>query len=74
MTREWNHGLGDVVTALLEHGMTITGLVEHRSVPWEALPGQMTREANGEWRLDEHPERLPLTYTLQARRQLAGRE
>lgn len=26
MTHEWNHGLGDVVTAL---GMTITGLVEH---------------------------------------------
>ncbi|MEV5838152.1 class I SAM-dependent methyltransferase [Nocardia sp. NPDC052112] len=74
VTHEWNHGLGDVVTALLAHGMTITGLVEHRSVPWEALPGQMTREGNGEWRLSEHPERLPLTYTLQARRQLAGRE
>ncbi|WP_433202426.1 class I SAM-dependent methyltransferase [Nocardia sp. CA-107356] len=74
VTHEWNHGLGDVVTALLDHGMTITGLVEHRSVPWEALPDQMTRDANGEWRLTEHPERLPLTYTLQARRQLAGRE
>lgn len=74
VTHEWNHGLGDVVTALLEHGMMITGLVEHRSVPWEALPGQMTREANGEWRLSEHPERLPMTYTLQARRQLAGGE
>ncbi|WP_330257149.1 class I SAM-dependent methyltransferase [Nocardia sp. NBC_00565] len=74
VTHEWNHGLGEVVTALLDHGMTITGLVEHRSVPWEALPGQMTREANGEWRLTEHPERLPLSYTLQARRQLAGGE
>ncbi|MEV4129432.1 class I SAM-dependent methyltransferase [Nocardia sp. NPDC049707] len=74
VTHEWNHGLGDVVTALLEHGMTITGLVEHRSVPWEALPGQMTCESNGEWRLSEHPERLPLTYTLQAQRQLAGSE
>ncbi|WP_433733094.1 class I SAM-dependent methyltransferase [Nocardia sp. CA-129566] len=74
MTHEWNHGLGEVVTALLDHGLTITGLVEHRSVPWEALPGQMTRDANGEWRLTEHPERLPLTYTVQARRQLAGGE
>ncbi|WP_433683817.1 class I SAM-dependent methyltransferase [Nocardia sp. CA-119907] len=74
MTHEWNHGLGEVVTALLHHGLTITGLVEHRSVPWEALPGQMTRDANGEWRLTEHPERLPLTYTVQARRQLAGGE
>ena len=39
VTHEWNHRLGDVVTALLEHGMTITALVEHRSLRWEALPG-----------------------------------
>ena len=32
-THDWDHGLGDVVTALLDHGMTITGRVEHRSVP-----------------------------------------
>ncbi|WP_433525770.1 hypothetical protein ACQPZ2_13130 [Nocardia pseudovaccinii] len=62
------------MTALLDHGMTITGLVEHRSVPRKALPGQMVREANGEWRLGEHPERLPPTYTPRARRQLAGGE
>ncbi|WP_433710652.1 hypothetical protein ACQP2U_30625 [Nocardia sp. CA-084685] len=74
VTHQWNHGLGNVVTALLDHGMTITGLVEHRSVPWEALPGQMARQSNSEWRLREHPERLPRTYTLQARRQLAGAE
>ena len=43
----------------------LTGLVEHRSVPWEALPGQMEPEGE-EYRLAEHPERLPLTYTLQA--------
>jgi hypothetical protein len=28
----------------------------------------MTTEPNGEWRLTEHPERLPLSYTLQARK------
>ena len=33
---------------------------------WEALPGRMDRGDDGEWRLREHPERLPLTYTLQA--------
>ncbi|MFI9510212.1 class I SAM-dependent methyltransferase [Nocardia sp. NPDC052566] len=65
-THEWNHGLGEVVTALLEAGLTITGLVEHDSVPWEALPGLMTRDEHGEWRLTEHPERMPLSYTLQA--------
>ncbi len=67
-THEWNHGLGEIVTALLECGMTITGLVEHRSVPWEALPGQMER-VGAEWRLADRPERLPHSYTLQAVRQ-----
>ena len=67
-TQSWNHGLGEVVTALLDRGLVITELVEHRSVPWDALPGRMTRGDDGEFRLDEHPERLPLTYTLQARK------
>ena len=62
----WNHGLGEIVTALLEAGMTITGLTEHDSVPWEALPGQMERLGNGEWRLADRPWRLPHSYTLQA--------
>jgi SAM-dependent methyltransferase len=62
----WNRGLGEIVTALLQRGFTITGLVEHDSVPWEALPGQMRRLETGEWVLKEHRERLPLSYTLQA--------
>jgi SAM-dependent methyltransferase len=65
-THEWNHGLGEIVTALLESGMTITGLVEHTSVPWPALEGLMTDRGDGEWQLTDRPERLPHTYTLQA--------
>ena len=65
-THEWNHGLGEIVTALLDAGMTVTGLVEHDTVPWEALPGQMRRVDNGEWQVTDRPERLPHTYTLQA--------
>jgi hypothetical protein len=65
-THSWNHGLGEIVTAVLEAGMTLTGLVEHQSVPWEALPGQMHKIPNGEWQLIEAPNRLPVTYTLQA--------
>ncbi|WP_378732190.1 class I SAM-dependent methyltransferase [Nocardia brasiliensis] len=67
-THEWNHGFGEMVTALLHAGLSITGLTEHRSVPWEALPGQMTLGIGGEWHLTAHPERLPLSYTLQARK------
>ncbi len=62
----WNHGLGEIVTAVLDAGLVLTGLVEHDSVPWEALPGQMVQDAQGEWRLRDRPERLAASYTLQA--------
>ncbi|WP_436527558.1 class I SAM-dependent methyltransferase [Actinoplanes sp. HUAS TT8] len=67
-TLEWNHALSEIVTAVLNSGLTLTGLVEHRSVPWNALPGRMRQIDNGEWQLAERPERLPHTYTLQARK------
>ncbi|MCY1145318.1 class I SAM-dependent methyltransferase [Actinoplanes sp. Pm04-4] len=66
-THEWNHGLGEVVTAVLEAGLTLTGLVEHKTVPWDALPnGQMVEVQENEWQLADRPERMPHTYTLQA--------
>jgi SAM-dependent methyltransferase len=65
---EWNHGLGETVTALFEAGMTLTGLAEHDSVPWDALPGQMQENEAGEWRLTDRPWRLAASYTLQATR------
>jgi SAM-dependent methyltransferase len=65
-THEWNHGLGEIITALMTAGMDLTGLAEHDSVPWEALPGQMERIEGGEWRLADRPWRLAHSYTLQA--------
>lgn len=66
VTHEWNHGLGEIVTALLEAGLTITAFTEHDSVPWNALPGMMEEVAGNEWRLTDRPDRLPHSYTLQA--------
>lgn len=66
---EWNHGIGEIVSAVLASGLELTGLVEHDSVPWEALPGMMScDEATGEYRLRDRPERLPATFTLTARK------
>jgi SAM-dependent methyltransferase len=65
-TYEWNHGLGEIVTALLNAGLTLTMLVEHDSVPWEALPGQMVARADGEFALDSLAGVAPLSYTIQA--------
>jgi SAM-dependent methyltransferase len=66
ISHSWNHGLGEIVSALLDSGMQVTGLVEHDSVPWEALPGHMEKDELGEWRLADRPWRLAGTYTLQA--------
>jgi len=66
LSHSWNHGLGETVTALLDNGMEITRLVEHDSVPWDALPGQMEKDERGEWRLGDRPWRLAHSYTLNA--------
>ncbi|HTZ42250.1 MAG TPA: methyltransferase domain-containing protein, partial [Jatrophihabitans sp.] len=65
-TASWSHGIGELLTAVLDAGLRITQFVEHRSVPWEALPGAMVRDEHGEWSLAEGRDRLPLSYTLQA--------
>ena len=66
---EWNHGIGEIVTAVLSAGLELTSLVEHDSVPWLALPELMVcDEATGECRLRDRPERLPASFTLTARK------
>jgi SAM-dependent methyltransferase len=65
-TYEWNRGLGEIVTALLDRGLRIDALVEHDSVPWEALPGRMTLRPEGEYALTEQPSVMPLSYTIRA--------
>ncbi|MGZ4592084.1 MAG: class I SAM-dependent methyltransferase [Actinomycetes bacterium] len=62
----WNHGLGEIVSALLEEGLELTMLEEHDSVPWNAVTGLMEQVGGGEWRLAEQPWRLAHSYTLQA--------
>jgi SAM-dependent methyltransferase len=66
-THSWNHSLGEIITALLDHDMTLTAFTEHDSVPWNALPGQMTLDVEaGEWRMTRDPHRLAASYTVQA--------
>ena len=64
----FNHGLGEVFTALTNAGLTVTALDEHREVPWNALGDAMVEstEFDDEYVLAQNPERLPLTYTIQA--------
>jgi len=65
-TKEWNHGLGEIVSAVLAEGLTLTALVEHDSVPWDAFPGHTDKLPGGEFRIADRPWRLPHSYTLTA--------
>ena len=66
VTHEWNHGLGEIVTALLDRGLELTMLLEHDSGPDNIREGEMEEIGDGEWRLIDRPWRLPHSYTLQA--------
>lgn len=65
-SHEWNHGLAEIITGLMDAGMALTAFVEHDSVPWDARIGSMTLGDDGEYRLTDRPERVACTYTLQA--------
>ncbi len=62
----FNHGLAQVITALMEAGMVLTAFDEHDSVPWNALGDAMEEIGQGEFRLRDGAARLPATYTIQA--------
>jgi SAM-dependent methyltransferase len=64
----FNHGLGEIFTALTSAGLTVTALEEHREVPWNALGEAMIPSPDfaEEYVLAEGPERVPLTFTIQA--------
>ena len=67
-TVQFNHGLGEIFCALRDAGMTVTDLVEHREVPWNALGDAMqaSSEFPGEYELTGDRDRMALTYTVQA--------
>ncbi|MBW2256613.1 MAG: class I SAM-dependent methyltransferase [Deltaproteobacteria bacterium] len=65
-TYEWNHGIAEIITALMDAGLTLTALREHRSLEWQGQP-HMERGDDGLWRLPEHQRDLvPLMYSLTA--------
>ncbi len=67
-TYEWNHGIGETVTALVEAGLRIRFLREHRRLCFRCWP-HMVRDAEGWWVLPENGERLPLMFSLLAEKE-----
>jgi SAM-dependent methyltransferase len=64
----FNHGLGEIFSALLDAGFAITGFEEHRELSWNFFGDAMVAspEFVDEFVLADGGDRLPMTYTLQA--------
>jgi len=67
LTYEWNHGIGEVVTALVDRGMRIDRLTEHDWTVLQQFPWLVERSP-GKWGAPADCARLPLSYTLVASR------
>jgi len=63
---EWQHHLGEIVTAVIQAGLTLEFLHEHPFSSYPRLP-QMTRDEQGLWHLPGDP--LPLQFSLRASKQ-----
>ncbi len=66
-TYEWNHSIGEIVSAVIDHGLTITSLVEHDWTVWPRFPW-LLRAADDRWHVPPDRPRLPLSFTLMANR------
>lgn len=67
-TYSWNHGMGELIMALLKQGLVLELLQEHDSAPYEAFPGMMVKRELDEWALKDHAGCMPLSFTLIARK------
>jgi 2-polyprenyl-3-methyl-5-hydroxy-6-metoxy-1,4-benzoquinol methylase len=65
---EWNHSLGSIVSSLIDHGLVLELLHEHPFMLWRRWPFLVETEP-GIWRLPaEYEGRLPLMFSIRARR------
>ena len=64
-TYVWNHGIGEIVTALIDAGLQLEYLHEHPFCNWKGSPW-MIEGQDGLWRLPDHRERAPLMYSIRA--------
>jgi SAM-dependent methyltransferase len=67
-TREYNftHGLGETINALLQAGLVLDFVHEHKVIHWQAFP-MMIPAGNGLWKMPEGKEDyLPLMHSIKA--------
>ncbi len=66
-SNEWQHGIGEVVTALADAGLRIEFLHEHDRLVWPGIPG-MVKGDEHYFTAPEGTPRLPFAYSISARK------
>jgi 2-polyprenyl-3-methyl-5-hydroxy-6-metoxy-1,4-benzoquinol methylase len=61
----WNHGLGEVVTALTNAGLQLAFLHEFEKSPYNSFP-EMDKTTDGMYVLKENQRMFPLLYSIKA--------
>ena len=67
VTYDWNHGVGEVLTALIDAGLRIDRVEEYDFTEWKAFDG-MVNDDLGHWRLPEDQPRIPMMWSINATR------
>jgi SAM-dependent methyltransferase len=66
-TYDWNHSIGETVTALIRHGLQLDWLAEHDWTSFARFPW-MIEAGDQHWVLPTDRPRVPLSYSLLAHR------
>ena len=69
---EWLHPVGEVVTALIDAGLTLDFLHEHDRLAWKLFPCMLDIEGGTMNRLPPEVPSLPLAFSLKATKKLIG--
>ncbi len=67
VSHEWNHSIGEIITAVLQAGLVLEGFEETPSSAWSRWPELMVAEGPG-YRLRDRPELFPMQFVLTARK------
>lgn len=62
-TYEWIHPISEIVTALMQAGLTLDWLNEHELLPYRLFPMMVPTESRGLFRLPDNQPRLALAFS-----------
>lgn len=70
---EWNHGLSEVMNALISAGLVVEFLHEFSCCPWQCFPHLIPGTEKGEdglWHWKEQHPSLPLIFSVKAAKRI----